>query len=261
MTLSRGGWGSAGIFSSWGCIFRKRQKKVDRVWINFERTAELLRVKDPKRVIKVGNPLRKDFGAISKKDARRRLGISDSQTLVLSFGGSLGAERVNASVLEVMDHLTARDGEVVHIHAAGKRGYDATLSAFCQKGLHETGNCSIVDYIYDMPLRMAAADLVVCRAGAMTLSELALMKKAAVLIPSPNVTDNHQCVNAKTLADRDAAIMVEEKDLEKGTLTDAVASILKDTKKRTALEDAISAFADRDANHRIWQDILELTNR
>ncbi|MBQ7346507.1 MAG: undecaprenyldiphospho-muramoylpentapeptide beta-N-acetylglucosaminyltransferase [Clostridia bacterium] len=244
-----------------GLTVRRLQKQVDRIWINFSRTAELLKVKDPSKVIQVGNPLRSGFGAISREEARRKLGICDDRLVVLSFGGSLGAEEVNCAVIRMMEAYTSQHPEILHIHAAGKRDFEATVSEFRQKGLQKYENCILVDYIYDMPLRMAAADLVISRAGAMTLSELALMKKAAVLIPSPYVADNHQYLNAKTLADAGAAALIEEHTLPQNTLTEAVKELLSDTQKRHAMEKNVSAFANRDANRRIWEDILQLTEK
>ena len=244
-----------------GLTVRLLQRKVDRVWINFERTRELLRVKDSTRVVKVGNPLRKDFGRLSQREAKRRLGMEETALSVLSFGGSLGAEEVNTAVIQLMAESTSKMPNVLHFHATGKRDWEASQKAFLEKGLQNCKNCTLVDYIYDMPIRMAAADVIICRAGAMTLSELALMKKAAVLIPSPNVTDNHQYLNAKTLADRGAALLVEEASLEEGSLTKAVATLLQDEEKRMALGREIEQFADRNANRRIWEQIRELTEK
>ena len=109
-----------------------------------------------------------------------------------------------------------------------------------------------------MPFWMAAADVVISRAGAMTLSELALMNKASILIPSPNVTDNHQYKNAKVLADADAAVLIEERELIEGYFTDVVMDVLKDSEKRIMLSRNISKFADVDVNHRIFDEIIKL---
>ena len=236
-----------------GLAIRRLQKKVDRIWINFERTATLLSC--PEKTLRVGNPLRDGFGGISREEARRRLGIDPSRKVILSFGGSLGATRVNQSVLELMEKISAKDPAILHLHATGKREHSAVLEQAEKMGLDRAENCVILDYIYDMPLQMAVADLIIARAGAMTLSELSLMKKAAILIPSPNVADNHQFLNAKTLADAGAACLVEEKDLEEGSLTQAVAALLEDPQRGVRMEQAISAFADPKANQHIWEEI------
>ncbi len=242
-----------------GMTVKRLFRHVDRVWINFPQTAERLK-KHPK-VCCVGNPLRGGFGAYSKAEARRRLGISEDQFFLLSFGGSLGAENVNLAVIDLMKKISSVHPEVVHHHAAGKRDYENTKAAFSRAGLGNSDGCVLTDYIYDMPLQMAAADAVIARAGAMTLSELALMKKACILIPSPNVADNHQYINAKTLADAGAALLVEERTLEHGALTNAAQRLLSEPVLVADMETRIEAFADRDANRRIWDEICKLTGK
>lgn len=240
-----------------GLAVRRLQDRVDRIWINFPNTADKLSAKD--KIVKVGNPLRRGFGTLSYAEARKKLGIEPNTKLILSFGGSLGAEMVNQAVMEMMRDDSSKNSEVLHIHAAGKRDYAHTKSVFESYGLNGCKNCVLTDYIYDMPIRMAAADLVISRAGAMTLSELALMKKSCVLIPSPNVADNHQYLNAKALADAGAAELVEEKNLSDGTLITASKRILNDPVYAARMQRAIGAFADSDANQRIWNQIQELT--
>ena len=239
-----------------GMTVRRLEKHVDRIWINFEATADQLKAKE--KILRVGNPLRGGFGAISKQNAKRALGIADDRKLLLSFGGSMGAEEVNRAVIRLMKDYTAKHPEVLHIHAAGKRDYEESMQLFREAGLPAHSNCMLVDYIYDMPLRMAAADVVISRAGAMTLSELALMRKACILIPSPHVADNHQYLNAKTLADAGAATLIEEKTLNTDALTEAARSLLESTHVRHDMEEHIAAFADPNANCRIWEDIQGL---
>ena len=105
---------------------------------------------------------------------------------------------------------------------------------------------------------MAAADIVICRAGAMTLSELAAMGRAAVIIPSPNVTDNHQYKNAKVLADADAAVLIEEKELTDGRLTAEVERLVQDADARAKMEKNISAFASKKVGRTIYEEICRL---
>lgn len=239
-----------------GLAVRQLQKKVDRIWINFARTAELLKVKEA--VVRVGNPLRGGFGTLSKTEARRRLGIGDGQRLILSFGGSLGAEHVTTAALQMMKQLAPAYPEYLHMHASGKRDYDSARRQLAELGLSAYSGCILTDYIYDMPLWMAAADLVISRAGAMTLSELAGMRKACILIPSPYVADNHQYHNAKAMSDVGAAVLVEEDTLASGALIRAARQLLGDADRLRELEINIGAFADCDANRRIWEQIQEL---
>ena len=114
------------------------------------------------------------------------------------------------------------------------------------------------EYIYDMHTKMAAADVVICRAGAMTVSELSMMNKCAVMIPSPNVVDNHQYKNAKVLADADAVVLMEEKDVTAESLWKTLEGLLEDKDRREALERNIDAFAKSDVNDVIYDEIVKL---
>lgn len=239
-----------------GLTIRLLQKKVDRIWTNFECTKGYL--KTPEKVLRIGNPLRGGFGGISKAEARRKLGISEDRLFILSFGGSLGAESVNRAVLRMMKDFCAAHPNILHRHAAGKRDYQTALEDFQSKGLEKHEGCALSEYIYDMPLQMSAADLVICRAGAMTLSELALLGKASVLIPSPYVAENHQYLNAKTLADAGAAVLIEEKTLETDELTRQVSALIFDGARLKSLEERVRDFADPNANRRIWEDLVKL---
>ena len=242
-----------------GLAVRMLQRRVDRIWTNFEKSTDYLSKKAP--ILRVGNPLRGGFEAVSREAARARLGLSDRQTLILSFGGSLGAEEINRAAVSMMKEFSAKHPDVIHLHAAGSKKIDETRARYDELGLGAAPNCILTDYIYDMPMQMAAADLVICRAGAMTLSELARMKKNAILIPSPNVTDNHQYVNAKTLSDAGAAVLVEEHTLSAGALRAEAEKLLTDPVRRRHMGDSIGRFADVDTNRLIWEDVQRLLGR
>lgn len=242
-----------------GLAVRKLQKKVDRIWINFEGTAGLL--DSAACVRRVGNPLRGGFGTIPRDAAREKLGLGPSEKLVLCFGGSLGAEPLNRAVIEAMRALAPKWGNVRFCLASGKRDYAAAGEVWRAAGLDAVSNCLLSDYIYDMPLWMSAADLAVTRAGAMTLSELGRMSLPSVLIPSPHVADNHQYLNAKTFADAGAAVLVEEKELESGCLTAELDALLADDARLLSMSRAAAPFAETDAGGAIWEDILALTGK
>lgn len=242
-----------------GLAVRKLQKKVDRIWINFEGTAGLL--DSAACVRRVGNPLRGGFGTIPRDAAREKLGLGSAEKLVLCFGGSLGAEPLNRAVIEAMRALAPKWGNVRFCLASGKRDYAAAGEVWRAAGLDAVSNCMLSDYIYDMPLWMSAADLAVTRAGAMTLSELGRMSLPSVLIPSPHVADNHQYLNAKTFADAGAAVLVEEKELESGRLTAELDALLADDARLLSMSRAATPFAETDAGGAIWEDILALTGK
>ena len=236
----------------------KLKDKADLVMVNFETTLDRLGGVGNPRMIRVGNPMMPGFREISRAEARERLGLSPSDIYVLSFGGSLGAEYVNDAVVRLAAELTA-DSRVKLIHAAGKRDYDRVRAAWDKTAAGSCDRMRLTDYIYDMPDQMAAADLVISRAGAMSVSELALTGKAAVLIPSPYVAEQHQLKNAMALVGEGAGICVEEHTLPEGTLTEQVKRLIDDPAERAAMGARIRAgFACPDANERIYTSLAGL---
>ena len=173
----------------------------------------------------------------------------------------MGAEKVNFEMLDFMRDYGKDHPELLHIHASGSIEYEISKKMFHDYGLEGHENLKLVEYIFDMPEEMAAADIVVSRAGAMTLSELAVLGKCTVLIPSPHVTDNHQYKNAKVLADAGAAMLFEEKDLTDDRLTKAIAGLLQDDAKRKDMSEKIKAFALPDANREIYLDLMKLAGK
>ena len=226
--------------------------RVDCVMTNFEATADKL--KKTRECVCVGNP------AVvgQKKDA---VEASDSafSGSVLIFGGSLGAETLNMAVCEMLVAIADKYPDVEFYHAAGKRDYEHLKEEYEKSGLLAKKNVVLVDYIYDMDSRMKRADLVISRAGAMTISELALLGKAAILVPSPYVAANHQYKNAKALFDANACELVEESAFS--GLLGKVESLLSDKEKRAEFEKNIKSFAKPDANRVIYEKIKEVILR
>ena len=240
-----------------GVAVKQLKNKVDVIMTNFESTADNLKAKA--KVMRVGNPISADFGRIDKAEARRALGIPESVgTVILSCGGSLGARKVNEAALTVMRDIVSVRSDVMHFHASGRNDAEFARQTLVDHGLEGRENIVMSEYIYNMPTVMAAADIVICRAGAMTLSELAAVGKAAVIIPSPNVTDNHQYKNAKVLADADAAVLIEEKELTDGRLTAEVERLVRDADARAKMENNISAFASKNVGRTIYGEICRL---
>ena len=243
-----------------GVAVRKLQPYVDRIWLNFEESAKHLTASD--KIKHVGNPLRTSFGSIGREAARKKLGIDVKYDFyILSYGGSMGAEKVNEACLELMRDLGKNRDDILHQHACGAIELEAALAMYKDFGLEGRENLMLSEYIYNMPLRMAAADIVISRAGAMTVSELAMMKKTSIMIPSPNVTNNHQYKNAKVIADMGGTVLLEEKELIGGRLKKEVEGLLADAERRKSMGEAISHFADLDANKLIYEEILRLIGK
>lgn len=246
-----------------GVAVKALQGCVDRIYLNFEKTIDS--IKNKEKTMLVGNPLQGDFNRITKEQARKKLGIDGKyKNVILSYGGSLGAEKVNDTALEVMKRYTINHPETLHIHATGSIEYEIATAQFKEAGLDKYPNIEMTEYIFDMPLKMAAADITISRAGAMTVSELALCGKCAVFIPSPNVAENHQYKNAKALADDGAAELFEEKSITQnpGLLPERIKYLLSDEGKdrRVSMGEKIKKFASSDANKLIYSDIVKLVN-
>ena len=225
--------------------------KIDCVMTNFESSANM--IKKAKKIVNVGNP------AVVGRDTAENDGEeAEYQYNVLSFGGSLGAETLNRAVADMLTEIADAYPDTSFYHAAGKRDYEELKRIFDERGLSQKKNVVLVDYIYDMDRRMRSADLVISRAGAMTISELSLMSKAAVLVPSPYVAANHQYKNAKALYDAGACELVQESEFSEGKLTETVKKMLADPQKRAKHAEAIRAFARPDANDVIYEEILRV---
>ena len=248
-----------------GVAIKMLQNSVDRIYLNFEETGKSLTC-DKSKLLRVGNPVMNGFTGISREEAREKLGIdSKYKYILLSYAGSMGAEKVNDAVLQVMKKFTAVHPEVYHIHATGAIEHELCTSQFKDMGLDKCENIELCEYIYDMPLKMAAADLTINRAGAMTVSELAITGKAAIFIPSPNVAENHQYKNAKVLEDAGAACLFEEKDLTDGAdkLVEKVKELLSSDgdRVRTDMGNKIRDFAVLNSNDIIYEDICSLIKK
>lgn len=232
-------------------------KKVDKVLVAVEKAGEYL---DPSvKYIVTGNPVRTEILTAQRQSARRELGVPAEQFCILSFGGSLGAQRVNEAIAEVMA-WHAPLGNVHHIHATGKYGVELLPRLLEQKKVlyQSNPNLDIREYIDNMPLCLAAADLVICRAGAITLSELQAAGRASILIPSPNVAENHQYHNAMVLVQNNAARILEEKELSGQRLTAMVQELQQNPELTRELGRNARQMAITVANTKIMEEIITL---
>ncbi|MDO4743425.1 MAG: undecaprenyldiphospho-muramoylpentapeptide beta-N-acetylglucosaminyltransferase [bacterium] len=225
---------------------------VDRVLLSTEDAKKYLKCKNEPVI--TGNPVRLEITNADKAAARKKLGL-DSRPLVLSFGGSLGARLINEAVSQL---ILDNRADYYIFHATGKSGYRTMLDLLQQKGYTEKENIKLFEYIADMGDYLAAADLVISRAGAITVSELQAAGKPSVLIPSPYVAENHQFFNAMMLKKRGAAEIIEEKDLSGQRLRKMVESLIFDVKKLKSMSDNAKNKLIIEANERICRVIFDL---
>lgn len=236
-----------------GKAIRSLEKRANKIFVNFEESKQYFKNKD--KIIRTGNPVRQAFYSISKEKAREALNIKEKY-VILCFGGSLGASKINNSAIELIDNLVRHRKDIFLIWATGKKEYTKIKSQLIHLGLSKLKNVMIRDYIDNMPEVLASTDIVICRAGAMTISEVALCGKCTIFIPSPNVANNHQYKNAEALFNKEAARLLKESELFR--LTDEVRELIENEEKRIAMEKEIRKFAVEDANKVIYREILNI---
>ncbi|MBR2134091.1 MAG: undecaprenyldiphospho-muramoylpentapeptide beta-N-acetylglucosaminyltransferase [Eubacterium sp.] len=231
-------------------------KQVDKVMLTVEDAKKHLDVKG--ECIVTGLPVRGELLKADKDFARKELGIPDDKMLVLSFGGSLGAKPLNDAMFPILIN-SAESGKYYHIHSVGTNGGEY-LERFEEAGFvnGKKGTVEVRKYIDNMDVCMAAADLVIGRAGASSLSEIEAMGKASVLIPSPYVAENHQYHNAMALVNRGAGFIIEEKDLTSEALGNKIDELLSDSEKLHNTESNAKAMAIINSREKIADIILSL---
>ena len=230
-------------------------KTVDQVMLTAEEAEKHLSPKNPPVV--TGLPVRGEMLRADREKSRKELGIKDNQKLVLSMGGSLGALTINNAMVDLIGDYHTNEN-LYFLHAMGQYGLWVP-DKLKEKGVQTEGkNVEIREYISDMDRCMSAADLVICRAGASSLSELQALGKASILVPSPNVSENHQFHNAMALVNKGAALVVEEKDLTKEKMAELFESLIFDDEKRLSVEANAKAMAVMDAKEKIADIIVSL---
>ncbi len=204
------------------------------------------------KAVVTGNPIRGEILLKSKQQAREELHL-DSRPCILSFGGSLGAGTLNRIMADVIA-WHCKDARYHHIHGYGRMGKDTFLPALEQKGIDvsQYPQLDVREYIDNMDTCMAAADLVICRAGASTLSELQAVGKASILLPSPNVAENHQYHNAMVLQNHGAAVVIEDKDVTAQWMIRQIEEICDHPDRLRELSENAKKLAITDTDARIY---------
>lgn len=234
-------------------------ERVDRVMVGFADSREAYR--HPEKVEVTGTPVRGEFAAYSKALAKEELGLDPKEPLVVSVWGSLGAAHMNRVMGELITLLDARR-EFRLIHSAGSMYFDGFMKKLAETAPDfERHGADVREYIFDMPRVMAAADLILCRAGASTLSELAYMGKPVIIVPSPNVTNNHQERNARVLEKAGGAKVFLEGEFDAPSLLSAVRELLGDEEKLAAMSATMRSLAVPDAADKICGIVLSLADR
>jgi UDP-N-acetylglucosamine--N-acetylmuramyl-(pentapeptide) pyrophosphoryl-undecaprenol N-acetylglucosamine transferase len=206
------------------------------------------------KIIKTGNPVRQNFDNLDilRDEALSYFNLKKEFPVILVLGGSLGAGSINNSLSENINKL--RDSDCQWLWQTGKY-YFENVKALVSVSF--SGNISVHGFINRMDYAYAAADIIVSRAGAGTISELCLVGKPAILIPSPNVAEDHQTRNAEALSTQNAAILIKDSQAIK-TLVDEAIKLISDKTVRNMLSENILKLADRDADKRIAEEVLKI---
>lgn len=243
-----------------GVVTKSCAKKADRVLISFENTRALL--EDRPNIHLTGAPVRGEIIFARRGDARRKLKLQDDEKLVVSFWGSMGALYMNHHMAGFIK-LESETDAFRHIHATGAAAYKWLPDSVREMGvdLDKHPNIELREYIYDMADVMAAADLIICRAGAATLGELCVLGKPSIIVPSPYVAENHQEKNARALEQKGACKVITEPECTPEKLYNAVTELLTNDAKLEEMGRCAKTMAIVDSSEKIYQHILEAARR
>lgn len=237
-----------------GVTNKNLAKKVDVVMLTAPEAEKLLKPKNPCDV--TGLPIRGEIISANKEFARAEMKL-DSRPLILSMGGSLGARAINEAVKYLILHRFEKK-DCYYLHATGKAGASMIDDIGKDVDLNANPQIMLREYINDMDRCLAAADLVVCRAGASSLSEIQALGKPSILVPYPYAAENHQYYNAKTMSDRDAAILIEEKDFTGERLLSEVEKLFSKPERLKKMGENARAMAILDASQRITECVCKI---
>jgi UDP-N-acetylglucosamine--N-acetylmuramyl-(pentapeptide) pyrophosphoryl-undecaprenol N-acetylglucosamine transferase len=240
-----------------GLTTRILAPSVDKVLVCFSESIQHYKKSVAKKIEVVGMPVRREFVYTKKDDARAELQL-DEKPLVISAFGSQGASEMNKLVVELFRLEKEAGFPFHHIHAAGNWAMEWMPNMVKEKGIDLAVDTDIqlVEYLYNMPTVMAASDVMISRAGASTCNEIAAAGKPSILIPSPNVSDNHQEKNARALSDRGGAVLLLEKDATPEKLLQLILDLLADKERYSNMRSVLQSISVPDSAERLC-DIME----
>ena len=239
-----------------GLTTKLLESYADRIMVGFEECRN--HYKHPDKIVVTGTPVRGDFFDLTREQARQRLGLDDGRPLVVSFWGSLGASGMNEKMLDFFRREQEAGEPFHHIHAVGSTGWETMRRELARRGLDRCASLDVREYIYDMAVVMRAADLVICRAGASTVSEITALAVPAVIVPSPYVTNNHQEKNARILEKHGAAALLLEPACTGDQLFETARGILDSAARRQSMRRGMAELGIPDATERIYRTVMAL---
>jgi len=231
---------------------------VNTVCISYEDSRKYF--KSAKNIEITGNPIREEFMNVNRKTAREKIGLDPGEKLVTIMGGSLGSEKINDAVLDMLENYFQKENFKV-LFATGVTRYKEVMERFMNFKTQIPDSVIVESFITDTSTALAAADLAICRAGAITLAELAYVGTPVILIPSPNVAANHQEYNARVLEKNGAAIVLTEKELSGESLSHAIHDLITNYSVITRMGKQINSFSKPDASKLLALEVLKLVQK
>ena len=237
-------------------------KKTDVILISFEDAKE--RIPNAKKIVHTGTPVKikkQEYTNSQIEKIKKELGLNNEKPLVLIFGGSQGAQKINEAIMGIIKNKLNKEYQI--IWATGPKQYDIIKEKLedANININYIENTKIVPYIYNMEEIMNVSDLIVSRSGAMTITEIANLAKPSILVPLPNVSGDHQMYNAKVLANKNAAIIIKNDDLNTVDLNTKIKEIVLDKNKKEQMGKNAFKVSTKNVEEKIWQEIKELISK
>lgn len=242
-----------------GVAVRLFKKKANKILVGFEDAKK--RLENGKNVIVTGNPIKikkLNLSEVEKNKIKEELGLKKDKPVVLVFGGSQGAKSINKSFIEIISNKKNKNYQI--IWAAGPNQYENIKAKLEEDNINieNIENVKILPYIYNMEEVMNACDLVVCRSGAMTITEISVVGKPAIFIPFPFATENHQEYNARVLVNAGAAKIILDKDLNSEILENTIEGIITNKEILTQMGLNAEKVAVQKVEEKIYEEIKDI---
>ena len=237
-------------------------KKTDIILISFEDAKE--RIPNAKKIVHTGTPVKikkQEYTNSQIEKLKKELGLNNEKPLVLIFGGSQGAQKINEAIMGIIKNKLNKEYQI--IWATGPKQYDIIKEKLedANININYIENTKIVPYIYNMEEIMNVSDLIVSRSGAMTITEIANLAKPSILVPLPNVSGDHQMYNAKVLANKNAAIIIKNDELNTVDLNTKIKEIVLNKNKKEEMGKNAFKVSTKNVEEKIWQEIKELRSK
>lgn len=229
-------------------------KHARRIFLGFE--AGRSQFDEPDKCVYCGNPVRAEFKGRNRQEDRKELGIPEDDLVIMIFGGSLGSDTINNIGIGLIKKYSGKNG-VTLVFGTGREYYDEVCEELSKQGVKLAENIHMAPYIDGMPRTLSASDIVISRAGALSVAEITMSGRAAIFVPSPNVTADHQYFNAKAVADVGGALLYRENDETESKVIAAVEELEKNPNKIQAMEEASAKLAPTEATNIIYNTIME----